>query len=289
MGSASERPEAPEPLPLPVTDTHCHMDLARREDARRRGAGSSDFGFAEAMLSEAAAVGVSRVVQVGCDPRDLQWAVDVAERFDNVVSTVALHPNSAAELAADGKLTHALAELDEVAGSSSRVRGVGETGLDFYRTGPDGHRAQEESFRAHIEIARRRDLTLTIHDRDAHDDVMRILDDSHVPDRVVFHCFSGDVDMARWCVERGFFLSFAGTVTFKNAAPLRNALAATPLANILVETDAPFLTPHPYRGRPNASYLVPLTVRTMADVLRRDLDEVCEALQLNSDNAFGAW
>lgn len=295
MGTA-DRPPAPEPLPLPVTDTHCHIDIVRHDlrDQQRLpteslGATAVDHGRVAEWLDEAAAVGVTRVVQVGCDLPDLQWAVDVAERFPTAVATVALHPNLAPELAAAGKLDDALAEVDRVAGSSDRVRGIGETGLDFFRTGPEGRGAQEASFRAHIEIARRRGLALTIHDRDAHDDVLRILADAELPDRVVFHCFSGDADMARRCAERGWFLSFAGPVTFKNAASLRNALAVTPPENVLVETDAPFLTPHPHRGQANTSYLIPLTVRVMADVLRLDLDALCAHLQANTDRAFGTW
>jgi TatD DNase family protein len=182
-----------------------------------------------------------------------------------------------------------LAEIDRLAGSSDRIRAVGETGLDHFRTGPDGHAIQEASFRAHIEMARRHGKALVIHDRDAHADVLRILDDAPLPDRVVFHCFSGDADMARYCADRGWFVSFAGPVTFANAGSLRHALAATPLARVLVETDAPFLTPHPHRGKPNGSYLVPLTVRTIADVLEQDLEAICAALQHNTDAAFGLW
>lgn len=278
------RPPAPEPLPSPVTDTHCHLDIADGED--------DGFGPDDA-LAAAGDVGVTRVVQVGCDLPGSAWAVGLAERHPAVVATVALHPNEAPKLAAADRLDDALAEIDRLAGhgagAGGRVRGVGETGLDHFRTGPDGRAAQEESFRAHIEIARRHDLALVIHDRDAHDDVLRVLDDADVPERVVFHCFSGDADMARHCAERGWFLSFAGTVTFKNAATLRAALAVTPPSNVLVETDAPFLTPHPYRGRPNASYLVPLTVRTIADVLQRELGDVCRSLQANADRAFGSW
>lgn len=259
------------------------MDMVRRDLD-----GDAEVDVAGA-LEEASAVGVTRVVQVGCDLPDLQWAVDTAERYPNVVATVALHPNATPDLAANGKLDDALADVDRVAGSSDRVRGIGETGLDYFRTGPEGRGVQEESFRAHIEIARRRGLALTIHDRDAHDDVLRILADADLPDRVVFHCFSGDADMARHYAERGWFLSFAGPVTFKNAAPLRNALAVTPLENVLVETDAPFLTPHPYRGQPNASYLIPLTARVMAEVLRVDLDVLCTHLQANTDRVFGTW
>ena len=274
------RPPAPEPLPAPVTDTHCHLDIADGED--------DAFGPAEA-LSAAGAAGVSRIVQVGCDLPGAQWAVDVAQRYPEIVATVALHPNEAPKLDAAGELDTALGEIDRLAGSSDRVRGVGETGLDHFRTGPEGRRAQEESFRAHIEIARRRNLALVIHDRDAHDDVLRVLDDADVPECVVFHCFSGDAAMARHCAERGWFLSFAGTVTFKNAAELRSALASVPLSNVLVETDAPFLTPHPYRGRPNASYLVPVTVRVMAEVTGADVETLCRTLQANTERAFGPW
>lgn len=275
------RPPAPEPLPSPVTDTHCHLDITDDD-------GGGEFGPEEA-LSAAAAVGVSRVVQVGVDLEASAWALEAAQRYPNVVATVALHPNEAPRLAVDGRLDAALGEIDRLAGSSDRVRGIGETGLDHFRTTAEGHAAQEESFRAHIEVARRRDLALVIHDRDAHDDILRVLDDAQLPDRVVFHCFSGDAQMARHCAERGWFLSFAGTVTFKNAQQLRYALNSTPLEQILVETDAPFLTPHPYRGRPNASYLVPLTVRTIAEVLGRDLEEVCVAIQKTTSQAFGPW
>ncbi|NED95017.1 TatD family hydrolase [Phytoactinopolyspora alkaliphila] len=275
------RPPLPEPLPSPVTDAHCHMDIADDEDG--------DAFAADDALAAAAKVGVSRVVQVGVDLPSSAWAVQAAERNPNVVATVALHPNEAPRLATAGMLDDALAEIDRLAGSSDRVRGVGETGLDRFRTGPEGFAAQEESFRAHIEIAHRRGLALMIHDRDAHADILRVLDDAPTPERVVFHCFSGDAEMARHCAERGWFMSFAGPVTFKNAESLRSALRITPLDRILVETDAPFLTPHPYRGRPNASYLIPLTVRTIAEVLGEELSRVCESIQENTDQAFGSW
>ncbi len=164
---------------------------------------------------------------------------------------------------------------------------MGETGLDFFRTGPEGRDVQEESFRAHVALAHRLGKTLVIHDRDAHPQVLRVLDDEGVPERTVMHCFSGDADFARSCLDRGAWLSFAGTVTFANAQPLRDALAVTPLDRVLVETDAPYLTPVPYRGRPNASYLVPHTVRLIAEVLGRDLAEVCAAVDANTEAAFG--
>ena len=275
------RPPAPEPLPSAVTDTHCHLDLARGPD--------HSWAGPEQALADAAAVNVTRVVQIGCDLPGAAWAVDAAERFERVVAGVALHPNEAPRLAAGGVLDDALTEIDRLAASSDRVRAVGETGLDHFRTAEDGHAVQEASFRAHVEMARRHAKALVIHDRDAHADLLRVLDDVPLPDRVVFHCYSGDVEMARHCAGRGWFLSFAGTVTFANAGTLRSALAVTPLDRVLVETDAPFLTPHPYRGRPNGSYLVPITVRRIAEVLQTDLDTTCAALQRNTEEAFGSW
>jgi TatD DNase family protein len=167
------------------------------------------------------------------------------------------------------------------------VRAVGETGLDYYRTGEAGRAAQHESFRAHIGLAKALDKTLVIHDRDAHEDVVGLLDDVGAPERWVMHCFSGDADFARACLDRGAYLSFAGTVTFKNAEPLREALRVAPLDRILVETDAPYLTPMPHRGRPNASYLVPLTVRSMAGTRGIGVSELCAAIEANTDAAFG--
>ncbi|MGH8823826.1 MAG: TatD family hydrolase [Jiangellaceae bacterium] len=281
-------PPAPEPLPRPVTDTHCHLDMARGGPGTATGPDQSWAAPARA-LAAAAAVNVTRVVQIGCDLPGAAWAVEAAQRFPNVVAGVALHPNEVPRLATEGALDEALAEIDRLAGSTDRVRAVGETGLDHYRTGADGHAVQETSFRAHVEMARRHAKTLVIHDRDAHDDVLRVLDDARVPERVVFHCFSGDAAMALHCAARGWFLSFAGTVTFANATSLRDALSVTPLDRLLVETDAPFLTPHPYRGRPNGSYLVPLTVRRIAEVLGADLEATCAALQSNTNEAFGPW
>ncbi len=270
------RPPAPEPLPCPVVDNHCHLDIA-----------DGSWQAVEEALAEAASVGVPRIVQIGCDLAGAAWAVDVAERFGSIVAGVALHPNEAPLLAADGRLDQALDEIERLAAGSDRVRAVGETGLDYFRTDEAGRPAQHESFRRHIDLAKRLDKTLVIHDRDAHDDVLRILDEEGVPDRVVMHCFSGDAEFARACLDRGAWLSFAGTVTFKNAEPLREALRVTPLDRVLVETDAPYLTPTPYRGRPNASYLVPITMRSMAETLGTGLERLCRAVDTNTDEAFG--
>lgn len=281
MSSRAEtRPPAPEPLPHPVVDNHCHMDMARGDEPA--------LDPAEA-LARAAVAGVGRIVQVGCDLRGSRWAVETANAFDNVVAAVALHPNEAPRLEAAGSLDAALAEIEALA-QDPRVRALGETGLDYFRTDESGRSAQHRSFRAHIEMAKRFDRTLMIHDRDAHDDVLAVLDEIGAPDRWVMHCFSGDADFARRCLDRGAYLSFAGTVTFKNADSLRDALRVAPRDRILVETDAPFLTPHPYRGKDNASYLIPLTMRAMAEARGDDLEALCAAVDDNTSAAYGgAW
>jgi len=265
-----------------VVDNHCHLDIPASQDP------GEPVPVADA-LARAAAVGVPRIVQIGCDLPGARWAVEVAAAYDEIVAGVALHPNDAARLDADGRLDAALDEIAALA-EHPRVRAVGETGLDFFRTGEDGHAAQARSFRRHIELAHALDKTLVIHDRDAHAAVLRVLDEVGPPPRWVMHCFSGDADFAEECLARGAYLSFAGTVTFKNAEPLRAALRRAPLDRILVETDAPYLTPVPHRGRPNASYLVPLTVRAMAHEREVDLAALCRAIEANTDRAFGgAW
>jgi TatD DNase family protein len=270
------RPPPPEPLPVPVVDSHCHLDIRDGEDWLEPGDA----------LRLAAGAGVDRIAQIGCDLPGSSWAVETARRFPAVVAGVAIHPNEAAKLDDSGALDDALAHIDRLA-ASPLVRVVGETGLDYFRTGPGGLEAQRRSFAAHIAMAHAHHKTLMIHDRDAHDDVLAMLDQHGIPERTVLHCFSGDADFARRCLDRGAYLSFAGTVTFKNAQRVRDALVAAPLDRILVETDAPFLAPTPYRGRPNASYLVPLTVRAMAEVRGDGLEELCTALAANTEAAFG--
>ncbi|WP_020579763.1 TatD family hydrolase [Actinopolymorpha alba] len=275
------RPEPPPPLRVPVADSHCHLDIADGPDG--------SWLSAEDAIARAAAVGVPHIVQIGCDLPGARWAVEAADRYPALLAGVALHPNEVPVLAAAGELDAALAEIDRLAGASPRVRAIGETGLDHFRTSEEGWKVQEDGFRAHIELAKRHDKALVIHDRDAHADVLRVLAEEGSPDRVLMHCFSGDADMARECVRRGYYLSFAGTVTFKNAASLREALATVPLGRVLVETDAPYLTPSPYRGRPNASYLIPLTVRHMAEVKGVDEADLCTAIAAATNEVFGSW
>jgi TatD DNase family protein len=243
-------PPSPEPLPAPAVDSHTHFDIAVGGEDRT----PTDTEVDEA-IADAVAVGVPRLVQVGVDVDSSRWSAALAARHPNVLAAVALHPN----------------------------------GLDRYRTGADGWAAQESSFRAHIDIAKRRGVALVIHDRDAHDEVLRVLADEGAPEQTVLHCFSGDAGFARRCIDRGYVLSFAGTLTFANAGRLREAAAMTPLDQLLVETDAPFLTPAPLRGRPNSARLVPHTVRALADVTGTPLDQLCATLTTTAERVFGSW
>ncbi|MFI9026449.1 TatD family hydrolase [Streptomyces sp. NPDC053560] len=288
MSSKDAPPPLPEPLGVSVADSHTHLDMQN--------------GTVEEALTKAAAVGVTTVVQVGCDVAGSRWAAETAAAYDAVHAAVALHPNEAPRIVlgdpdgwsrqgarepgGDAALDEALAEIDRLA-ALPHVLGVGETGLDHFRTGPEGMAAQERSFRAHIEIAKRHGKALVIHDREAHDDVLRVLREEGAPERTVFHCYSGDAEMAKVCAEAGYFMSFAGNVTFKNAQPLRDALAVAPPELVLVETDAPFLTPAPYRGRPNAPYLIPVTLRAMAEVTGMGEDALATAIAANTARAFG--
>ncbi|HET7783311.1 MAG TPA: TatD family hydrolase [Arthrobacter sp.] len=271
-------PPAPEPLPVPVMDNHTHLDFPD---------GQAPVGV-KAALDAAAAVGVQGAVQVGCDLESSRFTVRAVDLDERLLGAVALHPNDAPRYAARGQLEEALAEIEQLA-SHPRIRAIGETGLDFYRTEGEGLAHQRYSFRRHIDIAKRLDLTLQIHDRDAHDDVVQVLREEGAPGRVVFHCFSGDDELARICNEEGWWMSFAGTLTFRNAANLRRALAVADPGLVLVETDAPFLTPHPHRGRPNASYMVPYTVRAMAELTESDLAEMCARISENTVRAYGSW
>lgn len=233
---------------------------------------------------------VSRIVQVGCDVESSRYAVELAERSPRVVASVAMHPNDAARryLAGGEEALEADLAAIEPLIASLVVRAVGETGLDYYRTRDAAAREmQETSFRRHIGWVKAAGKALVVHDRDAHDDILRVLDDEGWPERVVMHCFSGDADFAQACVERGAWLSFPGVTTYPSAPNLREAALATPPDRLLVETDAPYLTPKPVRGRPNAPYLLPHTVRFLADLLDLDLAEFCDQITTNTFAAYG--
>jgi TatD DNase family protein len=273
-----ELPALPDPLPAPVVDSHCHLDSTQAKS-----------GLEPARAIELAAdVGVTRIVQIGCDPEGCRWAIQAAERWPSVIAGIAIHPNDAARMGAE--LAPGL-ELVEKLAQHSRVRAVGETGLDYFRTrDAAGQAVQRDAFAAHIAFAKAYDKTLVVHDRDAHDGILDVIDSVGAPPRIVMHCFSGDDQFARACLDRGAYLSFAGTITFKNNDHLRAALYLAPLDRILVETDAPYLTPMPLRGKPNASYLIPHTARFLAATLKIDLERMCRALNENADAAFGgSW
>ncbi len=277
---AEERayPPAPEPLPWPIIDNHTHLEIA-----------DSALPLSpEEHLARAEAVGVTRLVQVGTDLATSRWSAELAARDPRVLAAVALHPNETPELAEQGVLDEHLAGIAELA-AQPRVRAIGETGLDFFRTGPEGQAAQIYAFQQHIAIAKEHGLALQIHDRDAHAEVVATLDRVGAPARTVFHCFSGDASLARLASDRGWFLSFSGTVTFKNAPELRAALAVTPLDRIMIETDAPFLTPVPLRGRPNAPYLLPHTLRFIAAELGLSEQAAAEQFTANTIRVYGEW
>lgn len=291
MGDREGVAPHPDPLPVAVVDNHTHLDIRRRDVADAIAPEGGDERTTQdvaAALATAASVGVDRVVQVGCDLESARFTVDQVDRHPTMLGAVALHPNEIPALAEAGRLQEAWDEIEQLA-AHPRVRAIGETGLDYFRTGPDGHAVQQESFRWHIDLAKRTGKALQIHDRDSHDDILRILAEEGAPETTVLHCFSGDLAMARECVQRGYHLSFAGTVTFKSAAGLREALAHTPLEQVLAETDAPYLTPTPERGRANAPYLLPHTVRVMARTLGVDVPTMCSAISANSERVHGSW
>ena len=270
------RPPAPDPEPLPATafDSHCHLNLVP--------------GPVGDVVARAGACGISRMITVGTDLPSSYWAVACAVGHDQVYAAVAIHPNDTG--AVSGSVAEKEAVRQEIAelAREPRVRAVGETGLDYYWDDAPPE-LQHEWFRAHIAIAKQAGKALMIHDRDAHDDVLRILDEEGPPDRVVFHCFSGDVPMVKQCAEAGYVMSFAGNVTFANAQPLRDAAAAAPADLILAETDAPFLTPVPNRGRPNEPALVADTLRCLAEVKRMEVADLCDLVTATAQRAFGPW
>jgi TatD DNase family protein len=291
-GSKRDRswPPAPEPLPFPVIDNHCHLDFAD---------GDTQLSVQD-HLDRATAAGVDALITIGSDLEAVRWTAALLAAEDcppQLRGGVAIHPNEAA-LHARGtdhegrELIGLEAAIEEV---SALLRGpgmvvVGETGLDWFRTArrdEQARTAQIDAFRAHIALAKELDLPLQIHDRDAHQDVLKILDADGAPERTVLHCFSGDAEFARACVDRGYYLSFAGTVTFKNAAELRAGLAEVGLGQVMVETDAPFLTPVPYRGRPNSSYLIPHTMATIAEVTGTDLETACRRVRETTQQVYG--
>lgn len=268
----------PEALPVPTVDAHAHLEIVTNE--------APDSDAVRKVLDDAKSVNVDRIVQVGYSAEQSQWCVDLANLYPGqVLAAVALHPNEApvvenleADMAIIEKLAH-----------EPRVRAIGETGLDYFRTPPELRARQQDAFKWHIDLAKRTNKALVIHDRDSHDDVLSVLLEVGAPEKTVFHCFSGDVEMAKKCIDRGYILSFAGTMTFKNAPALRDAVKLVPHEQLLVETDSPFLAPSPHRGALNSPAQIANIVRAMAAERGEDVAELATALSKNAERIFGSF
>lgn len=268
----------PKPLPVPTVDAHAHLEIVTNT--------APDSAEVGKVLDDARDAGVDRVVQVGYSAEQSQWCVEAAEHWKGrVLAAVALHPNEAPvveDLEHDWSIIAKLAE-------HPRVRAIGETGLDYFRTPPELRTRQQESFKWHIELAKKHKKALVIHDRDSHEDVLSILLEVGAPENTIFHCYSGDLAMAKICVERGYILSFAGTLTFKNAPELREAVKIVPADQLLVETDSPFLAPTPHRGALNTPAQIANIVRAMADERSVSDAELATTLSNNAERIFGSF
>jgi TatD DNase family protein len=266
--------QPPEPLPGPALDSHCHLDLIERP--------------VDEVLAAARAAGIARVVTVGVDLVTSNWAAQCAYGHAGAYAAVAIHPNeTAAAASSPAQREEVLAQIAELA-LLERVRAIGETGLDYYRDYASPA-LQRDWFRAHIALAKQVSKALVIHDRDAHEDVLDVLEAEGPPEKVIFHCFSGDAVMAKRCADAGYVMSFAGNVTFSSARPLREAAAVVPDGLLLVETDAPFLTPVPHRGKPNSPALVAHTVRALAGLRQTPVEDLCAQLTATGERMFGPW
>jgi TatD DNase family protein len=267
----------PEPLNVNCVDAHAHIEIITN--------GAPDAPEVGKVLADAKSVGIDRIVQVGYSAEQSEWGVKLAEHWPNVLAAVALHPNEAPvveDLEAD------LLKIEKLA-THPRVRAIGETVLDFFRTEPALQERQKYSFRRHIELAKKVDKALVIHDRDAHRAVLDLLIEEGAPEKTIFHCYSGDAEMARECIENGYILSFAGTLTFKNAPALREAVKLVPVDQLLVETDSPFLAPMPHRGSLNTPAQIPTILRFMAEERGDDVDELANAISNNCERLFGSF
>jgi len=272
-------PEVPEPLEVGTYDNHTHLEIAD---------GENPMHYLE-HLELASQAGMLGAVQVGVTVESSRWSAAVAAKEPRLLAAVAIHPNEAPEYGSKANLDEALAEIASLAGQP-RVRAVGETGLDFYRTeGNEPLALQQYSFEEHIRIAKENNIALQIHDREAHEQVVATLKRVGAPEKVVFHCYSGETDLAEICIANGWYMSFAGNITIKRNQHLRDSFKMAPKELVLVETDAPFLTPEPFRGRPNSPYLVPITVRFMAEQRGVSVNEMAAQLTKNTERVYGSW
>ena len=268
----------PQPLKTKTVDSHAHLELIHNSEP--------DSPLIKQTLAEAASVGIDRVVQVGYSAEQSIWSVKCAESFvGQVLAAVALHPNEAPVVE---DLEKDLKVIEELA-ANPRVRAIGETGLDFFRTPENLRDRQKYSFARHIKIAKEHKKALVIHDRDSHRAVLDLLIQEGAPDKTIFHCYSGDAEMAKECIANQYILSFAGTVTFKNAPELREAVVLVPIEQLLVETDSPFLAPMPNRGALNTPAQIPNTLRVIADLRNESVDYLAGAISENAERIFGKF
>ena len=268
----------PQPLKTKTVDSHAHLELIHNSEP--------DSPLIKQTLAEAASVGIDRVVQVGYSAEQSIWSVKCAESFiGQVVAAVALHPNEAPVVE---DLEKDLKVIEELA-ANPRVRAIGETGLDFFRTPENLRDKQKYSFARHIKMAKEHKKALVIHDRDSHRAVLDLLIQEGAPANTIFHCYSGDAEMAKECIANDYILSFAGTVTFKNAPELREAVVLVPIEQLLVETDSPFLAPMPNRGALNTPAQIPNTLRVIADLRNESVDYLAGAISENAERIFGKF
>jgi TatD DNase family protein len=310
-------PADPRPLPIPVVDNHTHLDsiprFVERSSFEAAADGSDQWAWSPTnvpsvsdQIERAAAAGVDRIVQVGCDLPAARWTSDVVSQHPTLLGAVAIHPNEAVlhahahDVGPDGLEPHygrrhdtslddAIAEIASLARANPRIRAIGETGMDLFRSGPRGAAVQREAFRAHIAIAKELDLALQIHDRDAHREVIDVLLADGAPERTVFHCYSGDAEMAQVLADNGWYMSVAGPISYPANEYLRDALRVIPEHLILAETDAPYLTAHPFRGQPNAPYAVAHTIWAMAEVRLTPIEALCQRISDNSERVYQGW
>jgi len=273
-------PPPPEALPVAVVDNHTHIEPGQWPQPAMT---------LDQQIQAATAVGVDRIIQVGCDLESARWTANTAVNHPAVLGAVAIHPNDAPRLLDRGQLDDAMNEITQLASTTSRIRVIGETGLDYYRTGPEGRAVQIQAFRDHIHLAKELGLAMQIHNREAHADVLEVLREEGAPERTVFHCFSGDAAMASWCAQNGWYCSFAGNLTYKSADQLRAAVQVLPASLVLLESDAPYLTPEPHRGRANAPFLTALTMRLLATLINLDLATACQQISANTEAVYGQW
>ena len=268
----------PEPVKTKTVDSHAHLELIHNSEP--------DSPLIKQTLDQAASVGIDRVVQVGYSAEQSIWSVKCAESFvGQVLAAVALHPNEAPVV---DDLEKDLKIIEELA-ANPRVRAIGETGLDFFRTPEELRDKQKYSFARHIKMAKDHQKALVIHDRDSHRAVLDLLIQEGAPDKTIFHCYSGDAQMAKECIANNYILSFAGTLTFKNAPELREAVVLVPVEQLLVETDSPFLAPMPNRGSLNTPAQIPNTLRVMADLRGESVDYLAGAISENAERIFGKF